>query len=107
MFEVFEEDRPKKAILLAVLLPGVDDEALRRSVEELRRLAKTLGVEVTGEITQRRDTLDPGMVVGKGKVTVTLGKTKIVFLTGKVGGAIEIRGKKTRFAGKVIPVIKP
>jgi GTP-binding protein HflX len=68
MFEVFEEDRPKKAILLAVLLPGVDDEALRRSVEELRRLAKTLGVEVTGEITQRRDTLDPGTVVGKGKL---------------------------------------
>ena len=68
MFEVFEEDRPKKAILLAVLLPGVDDEALQRSVAELRRLARTLGVEVTGEITQRRDTLDPGTVVGKGKL---------------------------------------
>ncbi len=68
MFEVFEEERPKKAIVLAVHLPGVDDTDLQRSLAELRRLARTLGVEVTGEITQRRDTLEPGHVVGKGKL---------------------------------------
>ena len=68
MFEVFEEDRPKKAIVVAVHLPGVDDTDLARSLAELRRLARTLGVEVTGELTQRRDTLEPGHVVGKGKL---------------------------------------
>ena len=55
-------------------MPGVDDEALQRSVAELRRLARTLGVEVTGEITQRRDTLDPG----KSNGSVLLGLNGIV-----------------------------
>ncbi len=41
--------------------------------------------------------------VTKGKVTVTLGKTKIIFHTGKLGGSINIGGKKTVFAGKVVP----
>jgi GTP-binding protein HflX len=68
MWEIFEENRPKKAILLAVQLPGVDDDDLARSVGELRRLAYTLGVTVTAQITQRRDSLDPGVVVGKGKL---------------------------------------
>jgi GTP-binding protein HflX len=68
MFEVFEEERPKKAIVVAIHLPGVDDTDLERSLAELKRLARTLGVEVTGEITQRRDTLEPGHVVGKGKL---------------------------------------
>ncbi len=68
MFEVFEEERPKKAIVVAVQLPGIDDTDLARSLAELRRLARTLGVEVTGELTQRRDTLDTGHVVGKGKL---------------------------------------
>ncbi|MCL2646925.1 MAG: heparinase II/III family protein [Phycisphaerales bacterium] len=40
--------------------------------------------------------------VKKGKVVVTIGKTKVTFLTDKVGGSIEIKGKKTTFANKVL-----
>ena len=40
MFEVFEEERPKKAIVVAVHLPGVDDTDLERSIA---RLPEVLG----------------------------------------------------------------
>jgi len=39
--------------------------------------------------------------VKKRKIVVTIGKTKITFLTDKVGGSIEIKGKKTTFANKL------
>ena len=68
MQEILEDNRPRKAVLVAVQLPRVDDTQLRRSLDELRRLAQTLGVIVAGEVTQRRDTLDPGNVLGKGKL---------------------------------------
>jgi GTP-binding protein HflX len=56
------------AVLVAVQLPGVDDSAFAESLAELRRLASTLGVEVVEpSITQRRDALDPGAVLGSGK----------------------------------------
>jgi GTP-binding protein HflX len=69
MFDVLEADRPKKAVLLAAQLPGVDDTQLQRSLAELGRLARTLGVELTGlVVSQRREHLDPGTVLGSGKV---------------------------------------
>ncbi|MCL2641221.1 MAG: heparinase II/III family protein [Phycisphaerales bacterium] len=39
--------------------------------------------------------------VKNGKVVVTIGKTRVTFLTDKVGGSIEIKGKKTAFVNKV------
>jgi GTP-binding protein HflX len=68
MQDILEESRPRQAVLVAVQLPRVEDTELRRSLDELRRLAQTLGVVVRAEITQRRDTLDPGNVLGKGKL---------------------------------------
>src|SRR5262245_14900083 len=56
------------AVLVAVQLPGVTDVELADSLAELRRLAQTLGLEVVGPpITQKRDGLDPGAVLGTGK----------------------------------------
>jgi len=66
MFETAEG--PVRAILVAVQLPDVEAVAFRSSVAELGRLARTLGVEVAGEIVQRRATLHPGTVIGKGKI---------------------------------------
>ena len=66
MFETSEG--PVRALLVAVQLPDADDIAFRSSVTELGRLARTLGVEVAGELTQRRAALHPGTVVGKGKL---------------------------------------
>src|SRR5215813_13744030 len=63
------QDAPRRAVLVAVQLPGVTAEDLSRSLIELARLAQTLGLTVIGEpVTQRRDALDPGAVVGAGKL---------------------------------------
>jgi GTP-binding protein HflX len=59
--------RPR-AVLLGVALPGIDDAELGSSLDELARLAKTLGFTVVGRVTQRRDRLDPGAVIGAGKL---------------------------------------
>src|SRR5690606_22798559 len=55
--------RPR-AVLLGVQLPGVDDAEHASSLAELARLAKTLGFEVVGQVTQRRARLASGAVVG-------------------------------------------
>jgi GTP-binding protein HflX len=68
MPEVVSSATPRRAVLVAVQLPGVDEDELARSLAELGRLARTLGVEVVGPpLTQRRDALDPGAVLGTGK----------------------------------------
>ncbi len=59
--------RPR-AVLLGVQLPGTGEHELASSLDELARLAKTLGFEVIDRVTQRRARLDPGSVVGAGKL---------------------------------------
>ncbi|MEO8703567.1 MAG: GTPase HflX [Kofleriaceae bacterium] len=61
------DERPR-AVVVAVQLPGTTDEELRSSMEELERLATTLGLEPIGRITQRRGKLAPGVVLGQGKL---------------------------------------
>jgi len=62
-------------VLLGVQLPGVDEAQLASSLDELARLAKTLGFSVVGRVTQRRGRLDPGAVVGAGKLVELAGWT--------------------------------
>jgi GTPase len=57
-----------RAILVSVQLPSVDDVAHAASIEELGRLVKTLGYEVAGTMTQKRDGIDGGTVLGKGRL---------------------------------------
>src|SRR5216684_425168 len=57
-----------RAILVGVQIPSVDDSAHAASLEELGRLVKTLGYEVVGTISQKRDGIDGGTVLGKGKL---------------------------------------
>ncbi|HVT05933.1 MAG TPA: GTPase HflX [Polyangia bacterium] len=57
-----------RAAILAVQLPEVDDAAFAASLAELHRLGQTLGVEVVATVTQKREALDPGTVVGSGKL---------------------------------------
>ena len=59
---------PVRAVLVAIQLPDADDDAFAASIAELGRLGRTLGVEIVGTLTQRRRTLDPGTVVGSGKL---------------------------------------
>src|SRR6202000_101630 len=58
-----------RAILVGIQLPGVDDPAHAADMEELGRLVKTLGYEVVGTMSQRRDEIDGATVLGKGKLT--------------------------------------
>lgn len=62
------EDVPALAILAAVQLPEIDDAELDESLAELGRLAKTLGLEVVGKVSQKRPHFDVGTYLGSGKV---------------------------------------
>ena len=59
--------KQKRAILVAVVLPGAQRE-VDDPLEELRGLAKTSGVKVVGTLVQNRPRLDATTCVGKGKV---------------------------------------
>ena len=61
------DERPRRAAAVAVQLPGVADGELAESLVELRRLAKTLGIPVATQLTQKRAHFDPGAYVGTGK----------------------------------------
>ena len=60
-------ERPP-AVIVGVQLQGVADESLSRSLDELERLAKTLGLRVIGRITQKRRGLRDTNVLGEGKL---------------------------------------
>jgi len=56
------------AVLVGIQTPEVDDVAHAASLEELGRLVKTLGYEVVGTVSQRRDGTGAGAVLGSGKL---------------------------------------
>lgn len=59
--------RPR-AVLVAVQLPLVGDAEHEASIAELGRLVTTLGYDVAGVVSQRRDRLSPVAVLGEGKL---------------------------------------
>ncbi|MFT7579693.1 MAG: GTP-binding protein HflX [Myxococcota bacterium] len=64
-----DTEAPKRtAVIAAVQLPKVNDVEHASNVAELGRLLKTLGYEVVGTVTQRRDGLSAGAVFGGGKL---------------------------------------
>lgn len=65
--EIDPKNRPR-AVVVGVQLPDVDDQELNSSLEELERLATTLGLEPVGRVTQRRAALAPSAVLGEGKL---------------------------------------
>lgn len=82
-----------RAILVGVQLPGVDDVEHAASLAELGRLVKTLGYEVVGTLSQKRDTLDGGTVLGKGRLADL---AAITGGTGVVGSLAVQRKSKAR-----------
>jgi len=67
-------ERPS-AVVVGVQLQGVDDEVFASSLAELERLAKTLGLDPIGRVTQRRAQLAAGKVLGDGKLVELAGWT--------------------------------
>jgi GTP-binding protein HflX len=69
MFEhLTSSDERPTAVVVAVQLPDVSDGELASSIAELERLAKTLGLDPVGRLTQRRGALASGLVLGEGKL---------------------------------------
>ena len=62
-----------RAILVGIQVPSVDDVAHAASIEELGRLVKTLGYEVVGTMSQKRDGIGGATVLGKGAALGTRG----------------------------------
>ncbi|MFM1992007.1 MAG: hypothetical protein RJA99_4964 [Pseudomonadota bacterium] len=60
-------DRPLRALAVAVQLPATSDRELEVSIGELRELAKTLGFRVVGTLVQKRAGFDPTGYFGVGK----------------------------------------
>ena len=61
------KQKPARAVVAAVQLPSVGDVEFEASLTELRELAKTLGFDVVGTFTQRRDNFDTTAYLGLGK----------------------------------------
>jgi GTP-binding protein HflX len=61
------KEKPKRALVAAVQLPGASDAEFEASLAELRQLAKTLGFEVVGRFTQKRTQFDKTAYFGTGK----------------------------------------
>ena len=67
------------AILVGIQTPEVDDVAHQASLEELGRLVKTLGYEVAGTVSQKREGTGAGALLGSGKLA------ELAELTGGTG----------------------
>lgn len=76
MIEQSNDDKGKKtAVLFSVQTPGVSDEENGSSLQELRRLVKTMGLEVVATLTQRRSKPETGTLLGAGKLKELAGYT--------------------------------
>lgn len=63
------------AVLVGVQLPGVSDTEHAADLAELGRLVHTLGYEVTATVSQRREGVAAGTVLGTGKLKELAGLT--------------------------------
>jgi len=61
------QEKAQRAVVVAVQLPSVNDVEFDASVTELGQLAKTLGFEVVGTFTQKRNAFDQVAYLGAGK----------------------------------------
>ncbi|WP_233140355.1 GTPase HflX [Acetobacter sp. DsW_063] len=56
------------AVLVGIQTPDVDDIAHEASLEELGRLVKTLGYQVVGSVSQKREGTGAALLLGAGKL---------------------------------------
>lgn len=61
-------DRPIETGIIVAIQTKETDERFNYSLEELRQLVANTGVEVVGEVTQKREVLDSRTLIGKGKL---------------------------------------
>lgn len=81
----------KKAVLVGVQLPQTSSQELESSLQELTRLVTTLGYQVIGQVSQRRNTEKGAALLGDGKLQELAGWTGG---TGKVAAMVELKKHK-------------
>ncbi len=68
-----------RAVLVGIQTPDIDDAAHEGSLEELGRLVKTLGYQVVGQVSQKREGTGSALILGSGKLA------ELAALTGGTG----------------------
>ncbi|HOJ64141.1 MAG TPA: GTPase HflX [Spirochaetota bacterium] len=68
MLENFSFEKNKRTIIIALKLPDTKEFDFYNSIEEMRLLALTLGLEVLNIFTQKRDKIEPDFFLGRGKL---------------------------------------
>jgi GTP-binding protein HflX len=63
-----ETPKRPRAVLVSVQLPNVSEAEHEAQIAELGRLVSTLGYDVAGVVTQRRESLAAAAVLGEGKL---------------------------------------
>ena len=58
----------ERIVAVGVVPPGIDDEEVERSLDELEQLVDTAGADVVDRVVQRRSAPEPATYIGKGKV---------------------------------------
>jgi GTP-binding protein HflX len=59
----------ERIVLVGVVFPGCDPEAVEANLDELALLVGTAGADVAGRVLQRRSRPDPATFVGRGKAS--------------------------------------
>ncbi|MCP3924446.1 MAG: GTPase HflX [Desulfobacterales bacterium] len=75
MVELNSNKGKKTAVLFSVQTQGITDDDNDSSLQELRRLVKTMGLEVVATLTQRRPKPVTGTLLGSGKLKELAGYT--------------------------------
>ncbi len=86
------------AVLVGIQTPDVDDAAHAASLEELGRLVKTLGYEVAGTVSQRREGTGAGSLLGSGKLAELAALTGGTGVVGSMAPAVKSKAR-LRFEG--------
>ena len=86
------------AVLVGIQMPEIDDAAHEASLEELGRLVKTLGYEVIGTLSQKREGTGAAALLGSGKLAELAALTGGTGVIGSMAPAAKSKARQ-RFEG--------
>ncbi len=90
------------AVLVGIQTPDMDDAAHRASLEELARLVSTLGYDVAGTVSQKREGTGSGLLLGSGKLAELAALTGGTGVVGSMAPPPKSKARQ-RFAGTAEP----
>jgi len=94
------------AVLVGIQTPDVDDTAHAASLAELGRLVKTLGYEVVGSVSQKREGTEAGLLLGSGKLAELAAITGGTGVVGSMAPPPKTKAR-LRFEGAAGPAPAP